>query len=151
MSVKLKDNITKVLGVIIGFILTIGCTDNNDNDEPAESKYGLIQMSENDYNPNNTSYILQDGEPDSLLFNRAQRSFRVNAPLQASITDNQEFLFRFYCPRGISNVIVWATIEGYEKELRFAEFTRILPFQEFRTKFLLSIRIKSIIPGKAKK
>lgn len=134
MNIKLRDNITGVLGVIISFILTIGCTDNNDNNGPIESKYGLIQMSENDYNPDNTSYILQDGEPDSLLFNRNQRSFRVNAPLQVSITDNQEFLFRFYCPRGINNVIVWATIEGHEKELRFAEFTRIQPFQEFRTK-----------------
>ena len=134
MSIKLRDNITRVLGVIIGFILIFGCTDNNDSDGPAESKYGLIRMSENDYNSDNTAYILQDGEPDSLLFNRNQRSFRVNAPLQISVTENQEFLFRFYSPRGIKNVIVWATIEGYEKELRFAEFTHIHPFQEFRIK-----------------
>lgn len=136
MSIKLRDNITRVLGVIIGFILIFGCTDNNDNDGQEESKYGLIRMSENDYNSDNTAYILQDGEPDSLLFNRNQRSFRVNAPLQISVTENQEFLFRFYSPRGIKNVIVWATIEGYEKELRFAEFTHIHPFQEFRIKIL---------------
>lgn len=80
MSIKLRDDITRVLGVIIGFILISGCTDNNDNDEPTESKYGLIQMSESDYNSDNTAYILQDGEPDSLLFNRNQRSFRVNTP-----------------------------------------------------------------------
>lgn len=134
MSIKLRDDITRVLGVIIGFILISGCTDNNDNDEPTESKYGLIQMSESDYNSDNTAYILQDGEPDSLLFNRNQRSFRVNTPLQISVTENQEFLFRFYCPRGIKNVIIWATVEGYEKELRFAEFTHIHPFQEFRIK-----------------
>lgn len=73
-------------------------------------------------------------EQDSLLFDRNQRSFHINAPLQVSITSNQEFFFRFYCPRGINNVIVWATIEGFDKELRFAEFTRIQPFQEFRIK-----------------
>ena len=45
------------------------------------SKYGLIRMAEEDYDSSNTSYILQDEEPDEVLFDSSKRKFKVNEPL----------------------------------------------------------------------
>ena len=71
-------------------------------------------MAEEDYDSSNTSYILQDEEPDEVLFDSSKRKFKVNEPLQVSVTGQKELMLRFYSPRAIHNVIVWATVEGYE-------------------------------------
>ena len=79
-------------------------------------------MAEEDYDSSNTSYILQDEEPDEVLFDSSKRKFKVNEPLQVSVTGQKELMLRFYSPRAIHNVIVWATVEGYEDEVRFYLF-----------------------------
>ena len=51
-------------------------------------------------------------------------------------------MLRFYSPRAIHNVIVWATVEGYEDEVRFAEvfplFAKKVPLQRLRRRRIIS-------------
>lgn len=135
MNEMLRYTIIRVILFVMGGFLLLGCSDEDDVDNSGgTSKYGLIRMAEEDYDSSNTSYILQDEEPDEVLFDSSKRKFKVNEPLQVSVTGQKELMLRFYSPRAIHNVIVWATVEGYEDEVRFAEFTTVLPFQEFKMK-----------------
>ena len=115
MNEMLRYTIIRVILFVMGGFLVLGCSDEDDVDNSGgTSKYGLIRMAEEDYDSSNTSYILQDEEPDEVLFDSSQRKFKVNEPLQVSVTEQNELMLRFYSPRAIHNVIVWATIEGYE-------------------------------------
>lgn len=78
--------------------------------------------------------MLQDDEEDAILYDNSKRGFNVNAPLQVSITDSQELLVRFFCPRSIKNVKIWAKITGYADEFLLAEFDTLPGFAEFSQK-----------------
>ena len=143
MNEMLRYTIIRVILFVMGGFLVLGCSDEDDvGNSGGTSKYGLIRMAEEDYDSSNTSYILQDEEPDEVLFDSSKRKFKVNEPLQVSVTGQKELMLRFYSPRAIHNVIVWATVEGYEDEVRFAEFTTVLPFQEFKMKLPFLERAK---------
>ena len=143
MNEMLRYTIIRVILFVMGGFLVLGCSDEDDvGNSGGTSKYGLIRMAEEDYDSSNTSYIFQDEEPDEVLFDSSKRKFKVNEPLQVSVTGQKELMLRFYSPRAIHNVIVWATVEGYEDEVRFAEFTTVLPFQEFKMKLPFLERAK---------
>ena len=63
---------------------------------------------------------------------RQSENSKVNEPLQVSVTGQKELMLRFYSPRAIHNVIVWATVEGYEDEVRFAELLRFYLFRSLK-------------------
>ena len=57
--------------------LFFGCSDEDDvGNSGGTSKYGLIRMAEEDYDSSNTSYILQDEEPDEVLSIRQSENSR---------------------------------------------------------------------------
>ena len=91
---------------------------------------GLIRIKATDYTANNSSPLLADDEPDDILYNTTLRGMRANEPLQLSI-QGQELHFRFFSPRKVSDLKVWATINGYEEEFLLAVFEEIPPFTEF--------------------
>ena len=103
---------------------------DTDNETP-ENPYGTIRMAENDLAPDVFKLMLQDDEPASILFDNSQRGFRVNQPLQVSINEQQELLVRFYSPRPIREVTIWATIIGYKEAFKLAVFDIIPAFTEF--------------------
>lgn len=117
------------------FLLT-GCTDeelipNTDDLFPD----GLpIRLTTSDYNNFNTYYLLNDDEPADVFFNPDERSFYVDQPLQITLDDDLFFQFRFYSPRPLSNVTVWAKIEGggFDEQFKLFVFEKIEPFQQFR-------------------
>ena len=129
---------TSLLMLVFSSILLLSCTDNElvpGNSDPFEPEKDVefpFKFSEIDYTTDNTYYLLNDNEPSEIYFNQAERSFKVNEPLQISMTDDHYFQFRFYSPRAITDLIVWARIEGYDEEFRFAEFSKIMPLQQFR-------------------
>ncbi len=92
----------------------------------------LVKLTAADYNSENTYYILNDNEPSDVYFNNSQRSFYVNQPLQLTLDDNHYFQLRFYSPRKLSNVTIWAKIDGYEEAFKFMELEEIRPFQQLR-------------------
>ena len=70
---------------------------------PEERAQGVIKVKAEDYTPEVSMLMLQDGESEDILFDANQRSFRVNAPLQVSINEKQELFVRFFCPRPIKD------------------------------------------------
>ena len=107
MNEMLRYTIIRVILFVMGGFLVLGCSDEDDVDNSGgTSKYGLIRMAEEDYDSSNTSYILQDEEPDEVLFDSSQRKFKENNENQriARIAAEQMFfqsysryldLFRF--------------------------------------------------------
>ena len=98
---------------------------------PEERAQGVIKVKAEDYTPEVSMLMLQDGESEDILFDANQRSFRVNAPLQVSINEKQELFVRFFCPRPIKDVKVWASIVGYDEEFLLADFETVPGFIEF--------------------
>lgn len=91
-----------------------------------------VMLSEADYNPNNTYYLLNDDESPDVFFDAAQRSFYVTQPLQIQMDDEHNFQLRFYSPRALKNVTIWAAIDGYEQEFKFMSLEKVMPFQQLR-------------------
>lgn len=119
------------LCALLGSVFVMGCakdlTDTGD-------KYGAfpIRMSPEDYNADNTYYLLNDDESPDVFFDASQRSFKVNAPLQISFDDDYCFQFRFYSPRALKDVSIYVKIDGYEEEIKFMKLEKIMPFQQLR-------------------
>ena len=55
--------------------------------------------------------------------------------VQVSITEQQELFIRFYSPRPVKEVTVWATISGYEEAFQLAKFDVLPAFTEFHADF----------------
>lgn len=128
--------ILKRTSLLIILYLLYGCTENTvmnyiDPPAPDERDKGEIRVTADDFTPEVSKLMLQDDEPEDILFNSSMRYFQVNAPLQASINENQELLLRFFCPRPISNVKIWASINGYEEEFLLADFETVPGFIEY--------------------
>ena len=113
--------------------------------ETLENPYGMIRMAENDLTPDVFKLMLQDDEPATILFNNSQRGFRVNQPLQVSINEQQELFIRFYSPRPIREVTIWATINGYEETFKLAKFDVIPAFTEFHKELPMLTQSKRYI------
>ncbi len=101
-------------------------TMNGEQGDPS----GLIRIKANGYTSENSSPLLADDEPDEILYNTTLRGMNANQPLQISIQE-QDLHFRFFSPRKVSNLKVWAKISGYEEEFMLAVFEEIPPFTEF--------------------
>ncbi|MDE6445856.1 MAG: hypothetical protein K2L06_03210 [Alistipes sp.] len=133
----MKRFFTKILGggLIISAFLLLGCTDENLSPDEITDQFadGLpIRLTPADYNEENTYYLLNDDEPSTVFFNQNERSFYADQPIQMTIDDDLWFQIRFYSPRALTNVTVWAKIEGYEEEFKLFVFEKLMPFQQFR-------------------
>ncbi len=121
-------------GLIISAFLLLGCTDEQlVPDMEQLHPDGLpIRLSTADYNNQNTYYMLNDDEPSEVFFNTSERWFYTDQPLQLTLDDDLCFQLRFYSPRALPNVTVWAKIEGYEEEFKLFVFEKVMPFHQFR-------------------
>lgn len=93
---------------------------------------GFFKITERDYIPEVCRFMFWDHESPKVLFDHEVRSFYVNRPLQVLLTRRKELLLRFYSPRPIQNVTVWAYHTGIRERIRLMEFEIIWPFLEFR-------------------
>ncbi|MDE6500199.1 MAG: hypothetical protein K2K83_05800, partial [Rikenella sp.] len=93
-----------------------------------------VYLTPEDYNDDNTYYLLNDDEPSSVFFDPNQRSFYVDEPIQMTFDDDHYFQLRFYSPRALPNVIVWAKMAGYEEQFKLVELEKLMPFQQLRLK-----------------
>ena len=101
-------------------------------EEGKDIKAFPVALTEADYNSENTYYLLNDNESPDVFFDAGQRSFYVTQPLQIQMDDEHNFQLRFYSPRALRNVTIWATIDGYEEEFRFMSLEKVMPFQQLR-------------------
>lgn len=96
-----------------------------------ENVNGLIHLKTlEDYTKDNHIYMLENGESNDIIFSSA-RSFDPRHPVQVSITEDQKLLLRAFSPRKITNMKIWATIDGYYDKFLLAQFDIIPPFLEF--------------------
>lgn len=93
-----------------------------------------IYLSPSDYTEENTYYLLNDDEPSSVFFDPNQRSFYVDEPIQLTFDDDHYFQLRFYSPRALPNVTIWAKMAGYEEQFKLVELEKLMPFQQLRLK-----------------
>lgn len=120
-------------------------TNTDTDNEAPENPYGTIRIAENDLTPEIFKLMLQDNEPSTILFDNNQRGFRVNKPLQVSINEQQELFIRFYSPRPIKKVTIWATIAGYEEAFELAKFDILPAFTEFHKELPMITQSKRYI------
>lgn len=75
--------------------------------------------------------ILQDDEPASVYCDKNQRSFNTSSPLQVSVENGQLHL-RFYSPRKLEDVEIWASIPSLsQEEFLLARFEEVAPFVDY--------------------
>ncbi len=125
-----------LLGIFLGGgICLTGCTDEDLSNPDERFPDGLpIHLKTSDYNNQNTYYLLNNDEPRTTFCSAAERSFYVDQPIQMTVDDDLFFQLRFYSPRALPNVSIWATIEGYDEPFKLFFFDKIMPFQQFRMK-----------------
>nr|DAE30261.1 MAG TPA: Phytase [virus sp. ct5rm7] len=132
-----KNIFTNLCFLAFSLLLLTGCEEDeisavNSEDGNTSDNELCVKLTPADYDSDNTYYLLNDDEPSEVYFNNSQRSFYVNAPLQLTLDDDHYFQLRFYSPRKLSNVTIWAKIDGYEEAFRFMELEEIRPFQQLR-------------------
>lgn len=93
---------------------------------------GLVLITGQDESERVCHRILQDDESLKTLFDPEERSFYVNEPLQIRLVKKRELLLRFYSPRSVRNVILWARLSSSGEQFKLAEFSYIPAFAEYR-------------------
>lgn len=121
-------------GLIISLFLLIGCTADELETDPAEKfPDGLpLRLSTSSYNEENTYYMLNDDEPSEVFFNTKERWFYTDQPLQLTVDDELCFQLRFYSPRALPEVTIWAKMDGYDEAFKLFVFEKVMPFHQFR-------------------
>lgn len=132
-----KNIFNRLCLLVCSLLLLTGCkgdeistTGSEDGNNPDNELF--VKLTLEDYNSDNTYYLLNDDEPSEVYFNGSQRSFYVTQPLQLTFDDDHYFQLRFYSPRKLSNVTIWAKVDGYKEAFRFMELEEIRPFQQLR-------------------
>lgn len=90
----------------------------------------MVHITERDGDSGVYRFILQDDESDRLLFNREERGFYVNEPLQVTLVRKKMLRVRFYSPRPVKNLVIWGKWKGMPEQVKLAEFERIPAFSE---------------------
>ena len=103
----MKKGFSTSLFVLAGiFLLSVSCDD--DKTSLPEGGEGVnefpVTLTEADYTPDNTYYLLNDDESPDVFFDASQRNFYVTQPLQIQMDDEHNFQLRFYSPRALKNV-----------------------------------------------
>lgn len=127
----MKNWIVRHVGMLcFGLFVVSGCNEKEFLPPSWGAEGFRYYLTEADYNSENTYFLLNDEESPDVFFDAGQRSFRVTEPLQVVFDDNHDFRLRFYSPRALKDVTVWAKIDGYDEEFRFMVLEKVLPFQQ---------------------
>lgn len=108
---------------------------NLDLSKHPDSKNGMLYISKSFYNQEDRGLILQDDEPKAIFYNKKERSFKTNQPLQFSIIDTTKLQSRFYSPVPIKEVTVWSSDKIYGERVLLAYYDSIPAFCDARFSF----------------
>lgn len=139
----MKRNFYTGLLALFCVFLTVGCQDDETtcyvNGDFFNQELPLV-ITEADYNTDNTYYMLNDDESPDVYFDSGQRSFNVSEPLQIEMGDDHDLRLRFYSPRALRNVTVWAKIDGYDEEFRMMDISKVMPFQQLTVRIPFAVK-----------
>ncbi|WP_300726062.1 hypothetical protein [uncultured Rikenella sp.] len=123
--------------LVFSALLLIGCKKENklltDSGVNAPNQFP-VYMTRSDYNAENTYYMFNDDEPSELFLDNPDRNFYTDQTIQMTLDDEHNFQLRFYSPRSLPNVTVWAKIDGYDEQIKLLVLERLMPFQQLRVK-----------------
>ena len=132
----MKNSIFPAFRVLAcGLLLLTGCAKEkvpSDHNGTMARNVFPYHLTTEDYNDENTYYMLNDNEPSEVFFNSAERLFYTDQPLQMTFDDEHYFQIRFYSPRALPNVVVWAKLDGYDEQFKLLEIDKVMPFQQLR-------------------
>ncbi len=122
--------------LVTGLLVLVGC-------KQAENSFletGInapdrfpIYLTPADYNSENTYYLLNDDESPDVFFDKSQRNFSTLKPVQVTFDDASYTLqVRFYSPRALPNVSIWAKMDGYDEEFKLLSLEKLEAFQQLR-------------------
>lgn len=122
--------------LILGLLLTSCVKEDFSSAEPfpdPEENTFPYHITEDYYNDENTYYLLNDSEtPEFYLEKFDVRGFYTDEPLQMTMEDGNVFQIRFYSPRALPRVVIWAKIDGYDEQFKLMEIDKLMPFQQLR-------------------
>lgn len=106
-----------------------------------ESDDGRIYVREEDFGKFDTDTMFLADEPKEVFYDSRIRSFRVNAPLQAYLTEDRELGIRFFSPVEIKNARILCRFGKVSPEfLEIARFESVYPFMEGKFKLPVAER-----------
>lgn len=93
-----------------------------------DARNGVLFITKEFYDQENRDLILQDSESKDIYYDNSQRSFNIRKLLQLSRSDKLTLQSRFYSPRPINNVSIWAPSYKYGERVLLAHYDSIPAF-----------------------
>lgn len=75
-----------------------------------------------------------------MYYDKKQRSFFINNPLQVSFTEDQKIHLRFYSPVGIQNGQVFTKLRGVPQQIELLQIANIPTFADISIGSMLTQR-----------
>lgn len=96
-----------------------------------ENREGLLHVREEDYPRFRPDTMFLSSEPREVFYDASRRSFRPDAPLQVSISENHRLVVKLYSPVAVRDVAVYCRFDRLSAEFfELARFDAIYPFME---------------------
>lgn len=96
-----------------------------------ENREGLLHVREEDYARFRPDTMFLNSEPREVFYDASRRSFRPDAPLQVTISENHRLAVKLYSPVAVRDVAVYCRFDRLSAEFfELARFDVIYPFME---------------------
>lgn len=125
-------NITLFRGLSMGMLLSIFAlqTSCSKDEDPLEYNDNFIESIDATHLPaaNHPMTMFEDDEDPALMYNKEDRWFRVNEPLQIIQKGKDSIQISLYSPVGLKDVKVFAKLPSYDQRFVVYHFSEIPAF-----------------------
>ncbi|OOG72252.1 hypothetical protein [Flavobacterium sp. A45] len=108
--------------------ITFGCSDQETERDLYQPNYQASIDASELPKGNRPMTMFEDDESPSKMYNKTDRWFRVNQPLQVIQKGKDSVQISLYSPVGLTNVKIYAKLPNYEKRFLIYNFTKIPAF-----------------------
>lgn len=122
-----KNKYYFIVFAILASIVT-SCSDNEDEGQTYQPNYLASIDATNLPLANRAMTMFEDDEDPSKMYNKSDRWFRVNEPLQVLQRGKDSVQISLYSPVGLTDVKIYAKLPNYEKRFLIYNFTKIPAF-----------------------
>ncbi|AYN04565.1 hypothetical protein [Flavobacterium sp. 140616W15] len=113
--------------LLTGFLISTSC-DKDDQSTAYEANY-LPSIDATNLQPGNRAMTMfEDDESSSKMYDKQDRWFRVNQPLQVIQKGKDSVQISLYSPVGLTDVRIYAKLANYDKRFLIYNFTKIPAF-----------------------
>ncbi|MBF7092421.1 hypothetical protein IUY40_12830 [Flavobacterium sp. ALJ2] len=113
--------------LIFGFLVFTSC-DHEDQSTAYDAKYLPSIDATNLPIGNHAMTMFEDDESSSKMYDKQDRWFRVNQPLQVIQKGKDSVQISLYSPVGLTDVRIYAKLANYDKRFLIYNFTKIPAF-----------------------